>query len=84
MYTQSLGILVSLQKISGKLAAKALLIVNVEYSLNEFVVLGTEADTAIEDITDVVTDQHPFVKQCMYSKESPDEPHVPLSEQACP
>ena len=76
-------VLDSLQKASGKLAANALLTVRVEFTSNDYVVLGTEADVAVEEIVKVVTDHHPFVKEQTYSKPSPYESPVPLSDHVC-
>ena len=75
--------MISLQKDSGKLAANTLLIVSVKNTLNDYAVLGSEAEILIAEIEEVVTNHHPFVKEHMYIKSAPDESPVRLSEQVC-
>ena len=64
------------QKQSGRLAVNVNLILSIEESENEYVVIPVEAEIPLNYTVKVVTENIPMVKKYTYIKSAPDEDMV--------
>ena len=68
------------QKHSSTLVVDVILILRIEGSQNEYVVLGEDTEVPLNDIVEVVTDSLPMMKEHTYTKSAPDVDMVLLNE----